>query len=528
MALMALLTCFLALASITPVYAWNFSVNAEPEIKYAFPGQTVTYTVSVSLLAGPAEVVQLLVSPMTIQLQGLTFWFSPTASGTPPLARTLYVSVSSSKAPGSYTIPVAGFNVHVGFRSDNVQLVVLASAASTDWVLSNPTMNPASPKVGDPTTFSVILRSFSTNRPYPQTVRIGAILDSAFLGYGTVSYPGPTGFPMSVSLATPWVAAEGSHTLIWAADPSPYSYEDPNRYNNEVSMSFTVSAAPPPFDFSVSVSPSIQKVTAGESASYVIVVSLVSGTGQPVSLSLVGLPSGATHFFNPPSSNPTFQSTLEVGTTKTTAQGSYTLSLTVSGGGVTKTASLILEVEAAPEEDFTIIVAPTSSEIEQGEVATHIVTINSIAGFKSTVDLSASGLPDGATATFSTTKITPGGSSTLTIKTSKKTPAGSYAITVAGSGAGKTHDATVALTIKEGKPPSFLETLGEYSLLIIVILVVLVVVMAVFALWRRQPRPSPAPSPTVKPLGVFCVSCGSTIPNDAQFCPKCGTKKVSP
>jgi len=527
--LVALLSVSLVLQSSSLVYAWNFSVNAEPETRFAFAGQTVSYTVQVSLVTPPAGVVNLLVSPWTIELNGLGFSFSPTASGTPPFTRTLYVAVGSGKAPGTYTIPVAGFNAAVGFRTDNVQLVVLAAAPITDWSLSNPTMSPPSPKIGDPTTFSVVLRALSTNQPYPQSVRVAAILDGTLLGSGTLSYPGPTGILMTATLTTPWIATEGHHTMLWTADPSPYSYQDPYRYNNEATLSFTVAAAPPAFDFSISASPPTQKVTAGESTSYVIVVSLVSGTAQPVSLSLVGLPSGATHSFNPPSSAPTFQSTLEIYTTKTTKAGTYTLSLTASGGGIAKTASLTLEIEAAPEEDFNIVVAPTSSEVQQGEITTHTITVNAIAGFKSTVDLSVSGLPAEVTASFGQTRITPGGTTTLTIKTSRRTPTGAYAITVVASGGGKTHDATVALTVKEGKPLSLLEMLAEYGLVVIGLLAALVlaliVLVAILVLRRRRPTPSPAPPTPVQPSEAFCSSCGSKLASDAKFCPKCGAKR---
>jgi hypothetical protein len=527
-----LLSLSLILTGIRPVHAWNFGINASPDTRYAFPGQTVTYNVAVSLLTGPAEVVQLMVSPMTVDLLGFSFWFSPSSSGTPPFTRTLYVTVSSSKAPGTYSIPVTGFNVHVGWRPDGVTLVVLPSSPTTDWALSNPTMNPVSPKVGDPTTFSVLLSTLSTNRPYPQSVRIGAIFDGVFLGTVTVSYPGPTGYPALLTTASiPWTAKEGYHTMVLIVDPSPYSYDDPNRYNNQVSMSFSVSAAPPPFDFSVSASPPAQKVTAGETTSYMIVVSLVSSTSQPVTLSLVGLPSGATYLFNPLSSSPTFQSTLGVTTTNSALAGIYTLTLTASGGGVTRTTNLSLEIEPAPVEDFTIIISPPSSEIAQGSDATFVVTINSIAGFKSAVDLSALGMPTEATPTFSLSKLTPGGSCILTMKTTRNTPIGTYAITITATGAGKVHDATVGLTIKQGPPPSLFEILAQYSLILVVSLIVLAVLVMI--LFRRRgkpsskPAPPPTPASTPKTPSAFCASCGSKIPDDAEFCPKCGAKKVA-
>lgn len=495
--LVTVISVFLIINSVIPVYAWSFGLDAVPETRSAFPGQTVSYTVSVSLILGPAGVVQLLVSPWTPELVGLSFWFAPSTSGTPPFTRTLYVTISSSKAPGTYAIPVSGQGAGAtpSFRTDYVQLIVLPTAPITDWSLSNPAMSPPAPKIGDATTFSVVLRALSTNRPYPQSVRVAAVLDGTFLGSGTLTYPGPTGVPMTVTLATPWIATEGYHTMLWVADPSPYSYDDPYRYNNEAALSFTVAAAPPPFDFSISVSPPTQKVTAGESTSYVIVVSLVSGAAQPVSLGLVGLPAGVTYTLNPPSSNPTFQSTLEIVTTKAAKPGTYTLSMTALGGGVSKTANLILEIEAAPEEDFTITVAPTSGEIEQGETMTFVITINAVAGFKSAVALSTSGMPTEATASFSQSTIMPGGTSTLTIKTSRKTATGTFAITIIAAGGGKTHDATIALTIKQGKPPSIGETFAEYSLIIIFLLMAVVVVLvASLAILASRRKPSP-PSP---------------------------------
>jgi uncharacterized iron-regulated membrane protein len=178
-----------------------------------------------------------------------------------------------------------------------------------------------------------------------------------------------------------------------------------------------------------------------------------------------------------------------------------------------------------------MVVWPPSSEIQQSEATTYVVTINSIAGFTAAVDLSTSGLPTGATSTFSISKLAPGGSSTLTIKTARTTPIGTYGITITGAGGGKTHDATVALTIKEGKPASFLEILGEYSLILMALLIVLVILMAVLLLWKRKPGPPPpvpaVPSSAVRTQDTFCASCGSRIPEDAQFCPKCGAKKVN-
>jgi len=110
----------------------------------------------------------------------------------------------------------------------------------------------------------------------------------------------------------------------------------------------------------------------------------------------------------------------------------------------------VLDVVFNPSSsDFTIGDSPTSLSLTQGTSGNSTITTTVSGGFNSAVSLSATGLPSGATATFSPSSIAaPGsGSSTLTISTASTTPAGTYSITITGSGGGKTHTATLSLTV---------------------------------------------------------------------------------
>jgi len=110
----------------------------------------------------------------------------------------------------------------------------------------------------------------------------------------------------------------------------------------------------------------------------------------------------------------------------------------------------ILDIVFNPSAaDFTLANAPTSLSLTQGTSGNSTITTTVSGGFNSAVSLSASGLPSGASATFSPASIAaPGsGSSTLTISTSSTTPAGTYSITITGSGGGKTHTSTLSLTV---------------------------------------------------------------------------------
>ncbi|MEV8503518.1 M4 family metallopeptidase [Actinoplanes sp. NPDC051475] len=102
-----------------------------------------------------------------------------------------------------------------------------------------------------------------------------------------------------------------------------------------------------------------------------------------------------------------------------------------------------------PSNDFSISVSPASGSVAAGSSATTTVATATTAGSAQTVALSASGLPSGATATFSPASVTSGSSSTLTIATSASTPSGTYTVTVTGTGSA-THTATYTLTVTGG------------------------------------------------------------------------------
>jgi hypothetical protein len=77
---------------------------------------------------------------------------------------------------------------------------------------------------------------------------------------------------------------------------------------------------------------------------------------------------------------------------------------------------------------ITFSVAPATLSISQGGSATY--TVSGGAGFSGTVDLQASGLPTGATATFTPKTLAGSGSALLVVTTTLSTPVGSSNIQV--------------------------------------------------------------------------------------------------
>ena len=98
---------------------------------------------------------------------------------------------------------------------------------------------------------------------------------------------------------------------------------------------------------------------------------------------------------------------------------------------------------------FIISSSAQSMTIARGGLGTSTITSTLSGNFNSTVSLSATGLPSGATATFSPSSFAApgGGNSTLTLTASLSTPPGTYNVTVTGTGGGQTHTAQINLTV---------------------------------------------------------------------------------
>ncbi len=102
--------------------------------------------------------------------------------------------------------------------------------------------------------------------------------------------------------------------------------------------------------------------------------------------------------------------------------------------------------------DFTLAATPESQGACVGADALYSVAMGEIAGFGGSVTLSTSGLPTGATESWSVNPINdPPGSSVLTIGTTGVT-AGTYTIDLIGTAGALTHQDNVTLNLSAAKP----------------------------------------------------------------------------
>jgi hypothetical protein len=219
-------------------------------------------------------------------------------------------------------------------------------------------------------------------------------------------------------------------------------------------------------DFALTATPASQSVVAGNGTSYTATVTPSGGYSGTVTFSVSGLPAGASGTFTPASVTTSGSSTLAITTTTAVAAGTYPLTITGNDGTLTHTASVSLVVSAPVVGDFAVGATPASQTVQAGNATTYTTTITPSGGFTGTVNLSASGLPAGASASFAPASVTGGsGSSTLTVSTTAATAAGTYTLTIAGTSGTLSHSTTVTLVVTAPPPaPDFTISASPASL----------------------------------------------------------------
>jgi 6-phosphogluconolactonase (cycloisomerase 2 family) len=107
-----------------------------------------------------------------------------------------------------------------------------------------------------------------------------------------------------------------------------------------------------------------------------------------------------------------------------------------------QTITLLINSAATP--DFSLSASPSSVNVAQGASGTATITINPTNGFNQTVSLTASGLPNGVTASFSAVA---NNSSILTLSASAAAATVTVTVTITGASGNLSHTSTISLTV---------------------------------------------------------------------------------
>lgn len=130
--------------------------------------------------------------------------------------------------------------------------------------------------------------------------------------------------------------------------------------------------------------------------------------------------------------------------------GSYISAITLNPG------QAVVLTGTYPAADFSLTVPAPAQTVTAGGVASYTVNISPLYGFTGSAALSVSGLPAGASASFSPASISVSGQSTLNVTTSSSATSGStpnstnvgpYTLTISAVSGAVNHTAPVSLTV---------------------------------------------------------------------------------
>ena len=337
---------------------------------------------------------------------------------------SIRVDVPDDLNPGSYTATVtAAITGPWGTRTKSATLTINVEESVRDFTLS---VSPPSASVrrGGSVTFTVdVGRVGSFDDPVSLSVR----------GLGS-------GFQYSLSRNSQ--APPFSSTLrITASQGVPLStvsftvVGEGGGISHNASASLTVTEEP---GFTISLDRRELTMSRGGRGSFVISVNGYGGFVQPVTLAISNLPPGCSASLSANGLPPSYQSIVTL-STGDAAPGNYTVGITASGGGITRTSSLrlvILGATSTPEATTTagtstrtsegkapaetvtgtldLHVVPTSLELRPGESGSLAITVTGSGSER--VAFTLSGLPPDANYSFNPPTLEGDGATSLLIR----------------------------------------------------------------------------------------------------------------
>jgi hypothetical protein len=128
-------------------------------------------------------------------------------------------------------------------------------------------------------------------------------------------------------------------------------------------------------------------------------------------------------------------------------------------GALTVLGTAAVVYAAGGKADFSVTASPSSQTVTVGQSVVYTATVTRVNGFTEPINMSVSGLPAGATASWSSSTIPSNlNSATLTVQTSNATRPGTVSLTITGASSKLSHSTTVTLVVQPATQPNF--TLG--------------------------------------------------------------------
>jgi hypothetical protein len=310
---------------------FDFSLTLSPSSLSVTQGSTANYQIHITYSDPSFSGTTITIQDVAGLGSGMNYQVTPSPPG-------LHISTSQATPTGSYTITLVGSAMGVVHQASAV-LLVQAAAQLFDFSI---TVSPLDQTLvpGASVTYNVAVNL--------------AVGTAQGIALSVPDAPGGVTVAFSQTLGSPPFAS----TLTVSASPSA----SPGKYaltvtgigggkSHTAPVALIIEQSP---DFRIDVNPASQTAVQGLTASYAVNVVGLNGFNSQISLTVAGLPTGVNGVFSVPSSFPDYSSTLTVTIPINSQTGSFTLTITGSGGGITRVSNVVLLVNPSqPQSQVT-------------------------------------------------------------------------------------------------------------------------------------------------------------------------------
>ncbi|HVB33135.1 MAG TPA: hypothetical protein VNJ52_01990 [Patescibacteria group bacterium] len=420
-------------------------------------GSGATYVISVLPTGNYGGSVTMSVSSPSPLPTGMTATFLPNPISVSPTQSndvTLTINTTSATPANSYSLTIS----------------------ATDGTLTRTTTGTLVVQAPPPPGFSVYSVTGSEGVVAGNSVSstVNVTPSNGYTGNVTLSVSSPNPLPtgMTASFSPNPVSITGTSAVSSTLKVQTTASTPSGSYNLTVSgtdgtltstssISVTVTAATSS-DFTISATPSTAAAAPGSSTSYTVTIA-GSGTGPfngTVNLSVGGVPSRTSTAWSTTSITGSGSAVLTVSPNRKATRGTYTLTITGASGSLSHSVDVTFVVGTLSTPNFSLSASQTSQSVVQGGSASYTITVSGSGGFTGDVGLTETGLPGGATPTFSPTTVTGGsGNSALSVATSASLAAGTYPFTVTGTSGSLVQNLSLTLVVQQAGGGS-----GDFSI----------------------------------------------------------------
>ena len=392
----------------------------------------ITSKVTFSLTVSPPAIA--ISGPQSVGLgQGSSTTTNLNISGQNGFNGNVSISVSGLPSGVSASVSPNSVSITSNFTVQTATLTLMAGS-STPVGTTSVTVTATSGKLTSTTTFLLTIHppGFTLSGPGSLTIGQGTTTTTNVSVNENYGFTNPvnltiSGLPSAVSASiSPNPSTGNSQVTLTAGTSAPIGTYTVtiNGTSGKLTSStaFTLTIGSPTFTLS---GPAVVDIGQGSSATAYLYLNPFYGFTGNANLSVSGLPGGVTASFSP---NPTSgNSSLILNASSSSPLGTHILTVTASYGSTTQTASFPLVTHA---QTFTLS-NQGNVTLGAGSSITTAINVNPQFGFTGSVNLTASGVPAGVTASFSPNPTN--GSATLTLTASNTAPLGYSDVIVTGT-----------------------------------------------------------------------------------------------